>query len=347
MTAELPAHMVAKPILRRLFAKTPRRGLALIAALLAALALAPLVLDRYVTSIFILIFWSVYVGQAWNIMMGYAGLLSLGHALYVGLGAYIAAALFVDLGIGPWLGVFPAVAAAMLVAAFIGWLGFRFRIEGVYFALLTIAFAEVARIAFDNLAPTGGAAGLFLPVGEATAHQWWNLRGGPLFFYYLALALAALACLASALIRRSRLGHYWLAVREDPQAAAALGINVTRARMSAVLVSSGMTAVAGVFYAFYYNNLFPSQIFDISRSIDIILGPIIGGIGTLFGPVVGAFLLVPLGEGLIFLTQSLGLNAPGTKAVFYGICLMVIITLAPNGLWPALKAWLKIAEDEP
>jgi branched-chain amino acid transport system permease protein len=323
-------------------AATPRRALLLLLALLAVLLAAPLVLDRYLTSVLILVFWFAYVGQAWNVMMGFAGLLSLGHALYVGLGAYLAAGLFVRLGIGPWAGVPVAVVAAVAVGCAVGWLGFRFRIEGVYFALLTIAFAEVARIAFDHIAWTGGAAGLFLPVASGDAGAWWNLRGGPLLFYYLALAMAAGAFLLCAALRHSRLGYRWLAVREDPEAARALGVNVFRARMAAVALSAGLTSVGGVFYAFYYNNLFPAQTFDISRSIEIILGPIVGGLGTLFGPILGAFILTPLGETLIAVTEKLGLNAPGTKAVFYGLALMTIISLAPNGIWPWLKARLGI-----
>jgi branched-chain amino acid transport system permease protein len=106
-----------------------------------------------------------------------------------------------------------------------------------------------------------------------------------------------------------------------------------------------MSALAGVFHAFYYNNIFASQIFDMSRSIDIILAPIIGGVGTLFGPVLGAFILVPLGELLIATTQTLGLNAPGTKAVFFGVALMIIIYLAPNGIWPSLKRLLGLEEE--
>ena len=324
--------------------RTHLRGRWLLACLAAALLLAPLVLGRYAQSVLILVFFSAYVGQAWNIMMGFAGLLSLGHALYVGLGAYIAAALFVLLGVPPLLGLIPAVLACMAVGTIIGVLSFRFRIEGVYFALLTIAFAEFARIGFDNLSLTGGAAGLFLPVGDV-GRSLWNLRGGPLFFYYLAFALAVGALALSTWLRRARIGFRWLAVREDPQAAAALGIDVTRARLSAVLISSAMTGGAGVFYAFYYNNLFPSQIFDISRSIDFILAPIVGGVGTLLGPVVGAALLIPLGEALITLTSAMGLDAPGTKTLFFGLFLMAIISLAPSGLWPILKRRLGI-EDE-
>jgi branched-chain amino acid transport system permease protein len=319
-----------------------RQGLALLTLGLLLLAL-PAVLDRYLLSIFVLVFWSAYIGQAFNIMMGFAGLLSLGHSLYVGLAAYVSAALYVHFGASPLLGLIPAILICLVAGGLIALLAFRFRIEGVYFALLTISFAEVARIGFDHLPWTGGAGGLFLPVA-GTEGAWWNLRGGPLFFYYVALAMAVAALAICAWLRRSRIGYEWLAVREDPQAARAVGINVTRARVIAVLVSAGLSALAGVFHAFYYNNVFAAQIFDISRSIDIMLAPIVGGIGTLFGPILGAFILVPLGEILIAITQAVGLDAPGTKAIFFGFALMIIIYLAPNGLWPWLRAKLGLEE---
>ena len=319
----------------------------LLAGVLVALVAAPLYTDRYLLSVLTLILYFAYVGQAWNLMMGFAGQLSLGHALYVGLGAYVAALLWFYFGIGPWLGVFAAVAVAMAAGTVVGWLGFRFGVEGVYFALLTIAAAEFTRIAFDHLGFAGGSGGLFLPYEERRLGEWWNLRGGQFLFYYLALFLAVGGVALAAWLARSRLGYHWLAVREDERAARSLGIDAFRAKMTAVLVSSGMTAVGGVFYAFYYNNLFPGQIFDIGRSIELMLGPIVGGLGTVFGPVVGAFILTPLGEGLIALTRTLGIDAPGVKAVFYGLTLVVIIYVRPSGVWPWLARILGIAGRAP
>jgi branched-chain amino acid transport system permease protein len=319
----------------------------LLIGVLVVLVGAPLVADRYLLSVLTLILYFAYVGQAWNVMMGFAGQLSLGHALYVGLGAYVAALLWFHFGIGPWLGVFAAVAAAMAAGAVVGWLGFRFGVEGVYFALLTIAAAEFTRIAFDHLGFAGGSGGLFLPYEERRLGEWWNLRGGQVLFYYLALVLAVGGVVLAARLARSRLGYHWVAVREDEQAARSLGIDAFRAKMTAVLVSSGMTAVGGVFYAFYNNNLFPGQIFDIGRSIELLLAPIVGGIGTVFGPVVGAFILTPLGEGLIALTQKLGIDAPGVKAIFYGLTLVAIIYSRPSGVWPWLARMLGLAGRAP
>jgi branched-chain amino acid transport system permease protein len=146
---------------------------------------------------------------------------------------------------------------------------------------------------------------------------------------------------------RSRIGYFWLAIREDEEAARALGIDTFRYKMIAVVISAGMTAVAGVFFAFYYNNLFPEQVFHISRSIELILGPIIGGIGTLFGPIIGAFLLTGLSELMQELLHALGLDVPGAKQVFYGICLLVVVMVLPDGVWPWLSRKLGLARRLP
>jgi branched-chain amino acid transport system permease protein len=319
-----------------LWREMPRRGRVLAGLLLALLLATPLFADRYVLSVLILVFYFAYLGQAWNLMMGFAGQLSLGHALHVGLGAYVAAMLWVYFGIGPWLAVVPAIAAAALVGAAIAWLGCRFSIEGVYFALLTIAFAEFTRLAFEHFGAAGGAGGLFVPYEAQRLGEWWNLRGGQGLFYYLGLAQACAAVILTAWLKGSRLGYQWLAVREDQQAARALGIDILAAKVKAALISAAMTAVGGVFYAFYYNSLFPAQVFSIGRSIELMLAPIVGGLGTVFGPLVGAFILTPLGELLTAGLEQLGVDAPGAKALFYGLTLMVIISLRPEGVWPWL-----------
>ena len=181
----------------------------------------------------------------------------------------------------------------------IGFLAFRFGVAGVYFAILTIAFAEFARIGFDNLGLSSTRrAGLFLPVKQYAHNDLWRLRGDPTMFYYVILAATVLIFALCHLLLKSRVGFFWLAIREDEQAARAAGINTFRYKMIAVMVSAAVTSFAGVFYAFFYNNLFPEQVFSISRSIEIILGPIIGGVGTLFGPILGAFVLTGLAEAL-------------------------------------------------
>jgi len=320
----------------RLLDGVPRRGLAWLAALLAALLAAPWLANDYLLTVLIIILYFAYTGQAWNIMFGFAGQLSLGHAIYVGLGGYTAAALYFHFGIGPWIGLVAAVAVGAACGAIIGFLAFRFGVGGVYFAILTIAFAEFARIGFDHFTWVGGSGGLFLPVANYSQSDIWNLRGKPIMFYYVILVLTVAAFVLCHALLRSRVGYYWQAIREDEAAARALGIDTFRYKMYAVLISAGMTSVAGVFFAFYYNNLFPEQVFSIARSIEIILGPIIGGAGTLVGPIVGAFLLTGLAETMWELLRAIGLDAPGTRQVFYGLVLLAIVIVQPAGVWPWL-----------
>lgn len=313
-----------------------RRALSLLAVLALALLVLPAFADAYVLSVATLILFFAYAGQAWNVMMGFAGQLSLGHSLYVGVGAYVAAGLFVHLGVGPWIGVWAALAACTALGAVIGFLAFRFGISGVYFALLTIAFAEFTRIGFDHFPLLGGPGGLFLKVEQREVVDLANLRGPPVMFYYLMLVATVAAFALCAWMVRSRIGYYWQAIRENEEAAQALGINTFRYKLIAVVISAAMTSIAGVFFAFYYNNLFPEQIFHISRSIEIILGPIIGGLGTLFGPILGAALLTVLADGITELLAVLGWEIPGIKQVFYGIVLLAVVMFLPHGVWPML-----------
>jgi len=320
------------------------RGLVLLVLAALGLVVTPFVADRYLVSVLTTVLWFAYVGQAWNVMMGFSGLLSLGHALYVGLGAYVSAALFVHFGIGPWAGMVLAMLVAVVAGCVIGFLGFRFGVKGVHFALLTIAFAEVARIGFDHITWVGGSGGFFLPV-EAGASDPVNLRGSPVLFYYVALALVVGALFLSRALLHSRLGYQWLAVREEPDAAEASGVDLFRARMTAVAVSSALTALGGVFQAFYFNNLFPEQVFSMGRSIEIILPAIVGGIGTLVGPILGAFILTPLGEVLTFLIEAGGLDLPGLKQLFYGAALVAIVVFRPEGVWPWLARRLRLVRQ--
>jgi branched-chain amino acid transport system permease protein len=333
-------------MIARLIEGVPRRTLLLLAALLIVLFGAPLFAGDYLLTVLILILYFAYIGQAWNIMMGFAGQLSLGHALYVGLGAYTAAALYVHFGIGPWLGLLVAVPIAAIAGAFIGFLAFRFKVGGVYFAILTIAVAEFARVGFDHLTWTRGSAGLFLPVAQYTHNDLWLLRGQPVMFYYVLLVATALAFIGCRALLKSRIGYFWLAIREDEEAARSVGIDTFHYKMVAVVISAGMTSFAGVIYAFYYNNLFPEQVFHISRSIEIILGPIVGGIGTLFGPILGAFVLTGLAETLTATLNALGIDLPGAKQVFYGICLLLVIMALPDGIWPWLSKRIGLGERD-
>jgi len=320
------------------------RAKILLSILAAVLVVLPAFAGSYMLSVATLILFFAYSGQAWNVMMGFAGQLSLGHSLYVGVGAYISAGIFFHYGVGPWAGVWLSIAVCVALGCSIGFLAFRFGISGVYFALLTIAFAEFTRIGFDHMQWFGGPGGLFLKVAQRDQIDILAFRGPPAMYYYAILALAAAAFALCAWLLRSRAGYYWQAIRENEEAAQALGINTFRWKMLAVAISSAMTAVSGVFFAFYYNNLFPEQIFHISRSIEIILGPIIGGIGTLFGPILGAAVLTLLADGITELLAAMGMEIPGVKQVFYGVVLLVVVMFLPNGIWPTLARKLGLTK---
>ena len=249
----------------------------------------------------------------------------------------------------------PAIALAVLMGVLIGYLGFRFAIGGVYFALLTIAFAEFVRIVIDHATWLGGTEGFFLRVSAADRHgiDLVNLRGAPEMYYYLIMALALGALILCRFLLRSRLGYYWQAIRDDAEAAEALGVNVLRYKMYAVIFSSGMAGVAGVFYAFYQNSLFPEIVFNIERSIEATLGPIVGGVGTLFGPILGTFILTPLGE---LVTEAIDLlkhwrvidpktKLDGLKLLIWGFIVVLIVLFKPKGLWPWLRDRLRLTRS--
>jgi len=333
-------------MIARLTSGVAPRTLALLGVLLVVFVSLPMLAGDYLLTVLILILYFAYLGQAWNIMLGFAGQLSLGHALYVGLGAYTAAALYGHFGIGPWLSLLVAVPLAAGAGAFIGFLAFRFRVAGVYFAILTIAVAEFARVGFDHLNWTGASAGLFLPVAQYTQNDLWNLRGHPLMFYYILLAATVFAFIGCRALLLSRMGYFWLAIREDEEAARAAGIDTFRYKMMAVMISAGMTSFGGVIYAFYYNNLFPEQVFNISQSILIILGPFVGGVGTLFGPILGAVVLETIAEGMRTLFAGLGVDLPGTNQLFFGIILLLVVVALPEGVWPWFARRFGVAESK-
>jgi len=300
-------------------------------AVLALLAL-PAVLNSYAVTIFILIFFYAFLGQAWNVVGGYAGQLSVGHAAFVGVGGYTAAMLSIEKGLTPWLGMFVGGALAALLGAVIGYLGFRFGLRGFYFVLLTVAFAEICRIAVSNIDALGGALGLYITfTGDPRQFQFQDNRA----YYYIALGLMLAATGIVALLERRRFGIYLTAIREDEGACEALGVDTLKYKLLAMILSSFLTGIGGTFYAFYLFSLQPGTMFGIPLSVEIILRPIVGGAGTLLGPILGSFILTPLAElSRLYFGQS-GLH--GLHLVAYGVLLIGVVLFLPQGAYPYLR----------
>ncbi|MBD5655616.1 MAG: branched-chain amino acid ABC transporter permease [Candidatus Eremiobacteraeota bacterium] len=269
---------------------------------------------------------------AWNLIGGYAGGLSLGHAAFFGLGAYTSSLLYLDLGVSPWLGALGGGGVAMLSALVIGTITIRLR--GPFFALATLAFAAILGIAASNLRSlTHGAEGITIPFAPSAANA---IFGSKLPYYYIALGLLASYIAITRAISTSRFGYYLVAMRENGDAAQALGIDGVRLKLLATLLSAFMTSLVGSFYA-QYRLFFEPTIFATNLSIQIALFAIIGGLGTVWGPLIGAALLVPLTTEL---QTVFGAALPGLDAFVYGAVLVAAILFLPNGVVSLFRARL-------
>ena len=303
----------------------------LLAAAAAILLALPAVLGSRALTVFVFIFFYAYLGQAWNLISGYGGQLSAGHAAFVGVGAYTTTLLAMHAGVSPWLGLFAGGALAAVLGAVVGFLGFRFGLRGFYFVLLTVAFAEVCRIVALNTDALGGAIGLYIQfTGDPWQLHFPDNRG----YYYVALALMLVATGVAALVERSRLGAYLTAIREDEDAAEALGVDTLRYKLIAIVLSAFLTGIGGAFYANYLFSLQPNAVFGIPLSVDIILRPIVGGAGTLMGPILGSFILSPLAELSRSYFSRAGLV--GSHLVVYGLLLIAVVLFLPHGAYPPL-----------
>jgi branched-chain amino acid transport system permease protein len=312
-----------------------RRRLALGAVGTVVLLALPFYLSSTWQNLFITAFYYAFLGQAWNILGGYAGQLSLGHAAFFAIGAYASAVLATHLGISPWIGMFVGAALAALLSLGIGYLGFRFGLRGFYFILLTLAAAEICRLIALHLPILGGYTGLFI---NFTPNPWQFQFRGKIPYYYIALGFTALASAIVWMIERSKLGVYLMAIREDEDASEALGVDTFRYKMIAYAVSAALTALGGTFYAYYQFYLQPNTVLNINHSVDIMIRPIVGGSGTLLGPVLGSFLLELLGE---FSRTYFAGGMAGLSVVIYGLLLIVVVLFLPRGVYPTLMHWMR------
>lgn len=309
-------------------------------AVLVALPAFPAVFGSYAVTLFTLIFFYAFLGQAWNVVGGYAGQLSAGHAAFLGIGAYTAALLSVERGVTPWIGMFAGGAVAAALGAVIGYLGFRFGLRGFYFVLLTVAFSEICRVVAGNTEAVGGALGYYITfTGNPRQFQFQDTRA----YYYVALALMLSATALVAWLERRRFGVYLAAIREDETACEAAGVNTFKYKMLAMLLSSFLTGIGGTFYAFYLFSLQPNTVFGVPLSVEIIIRPIVGGAGTVLGPVVGSFILSPLAELSRHYFAQGGWH--GAHLIAYGALLIGVVLFLPEGAYPRLARALRRPAD--
>ena len=300
-----------------------------------ALLVLPLFLDKYALGIFVMIFFWAYVGQSWNVLTGYTGHISLGHALYLGIGAYTTTYLAQTFGISPWFGMLAGGIIAVIIALCLGFLGFRFGIRGVYFVIMTIAFAEITRLVVSHIEALGGFTGIFLDFSPS----FYNFQfRGNLPYYYISFGLMVASLIAVRFLETSKPGRFMIAIREDEEAAQALGVNTFKYNMIAIAISAFMTSLGGAFYANYIFYLHPNTMFGMSTSIDLILRPIVGGLGTIFGPILGSFILTPLSEISRAYFAKGGLE--GLHLILYGIIAILVVLFMPKGIIVYVKRLL-------
>jgi len=290
----------------------------------AAALLFPLVVrGPFPQHLAILVMLYALLGTAWNLLGGFAGQVSLGQATFFGAGAYTSTLLVQHAGVSPWIGMLAGAAAAAALAIAIGYP--CFRLSGHYFAIATIAVGEIAAIAVTNWDFAGGAVGLFLPVGTEGVVSF-QFHRSKLGYYYVLAAMLAATLLLSAWLRRGRAGYYWRAIREDQAAARSVGVPALRFKQIAMVLSAALTACAGTFYAQYVLFIDPGSVLPLSLSIQICLVAVLGGAGTVMGPLLGAAVLVPLSEATRVL---LGGSGRSLDLVVYGFLIMVISVFEP------------------
>ncbi len=320
--------------LRYLFANWERTQLVISFALIALVGLiSAFTKSPYVLGILVLATLYAFVGITWNIVAGFAGQLLIAHVIFLGIGAYTTIVLNNRFGITPWLGIPAAGVVAGLLGLVVAFITLRYGLKADYFALFTIALLVTLKTIFLKWKFVGSALGLWLQLGNAS---WKNMIFSTKEPYlYIAMGLLALGVIVQYLIYRSKTGKYMLAIREDESAAAALGVNTSLYKTLAVVIGAVMAGIAGGFYVMYVAFVEPPQVFDLGFNVEIVMAsPIIGGLGSLAGPLLGAFLNKPLAE---LIRGMLSAETSGTSLIIYGSFLVLAILFLPRGIAGALQ----------
>ena len=301
-------------------------------------ALAPVVISsKFQLDVLTLIFFTAYIGQSWNILGGYAGQFSFGGVMFFGTGAYTSSILLTSFGVPPIIGIFAAIFMGAFLGLIVGYLSFRSGLRGSYFALITLAFAELLRVLANSVEFTGGGVGLFLTYAPGLHNLQFN---SPTGFYYFSLVLLVISLAIAIWLERSRFGAQLVAIRENEDAAEALGIDTLKCKVYAIMIMGGMGGAAGTFYAQKYLYIDPPISYSIALSVEMLLVTIVGGMGTVFGPLVGSFFLHIVNE---FARHFI--DTPGVSLIVYGFILILIISFLPNGLVGLFRKKRKKKDD--
>jgi branched-chain amino acid transport system permease protein len=301
-------------------------GKLVLAVAAVVLVAVPPFLPKYALEVLISILFFGYLGACWNILGGYGGQFSFGHAAFFGLGAYTSTLLFLHWGLTPWLGMLAGGAIAAAFGLFAGYLSFRYGLRGPYFSLVTLAFAEMLRVVAVNWRAVGSSLGLVVP-NRGSAPPLF-LFAEKLPYYYVILTMAAGALAVTWAVARARMGYSLAAIRENEDAAEAAGVDALSTKLAAMALSSFLTALGGTFYAQYFSYIDPSLTFGPAISIGGLLPAIVGGAGTVAGPLLGSFVLTPISE----LTRAVLRGRAGADIMLYGLVLILVISFLPNGL---------------
>ena len=292
----------------------------------AAIACIPFLGASNVTLNFLIVALLIALaGQGWNILGGYGGQYSFGHAAFFGTGAYVNAILQVRYGVNAWLGFVAGIAAGALVGAIIGSLAFRSGLKGSYFALVTLAFAEVLRIVASVTPITGAGVGTLIKLDLRPEAFQFQSRA---VFFWIILVLVSVSLLIAAWLEQTRFGAWLTAIRENEDSARALGVDVFSVKLRAMILSAAITASAGCFYAQYFLFVDSTIAFGSWISVEALLAPIVGGSGTVLGPLVGALVVRVLGEA----AKLVAGDAPGIDLAIYGAALVGVVAFAPHGI---------------
>ena len=307
---------------------TNNKVISIIVGLVVLLFVLPLVgLNSFYLHLFIMIFMHAVMAQSWNVIAGFSGQISLGHGAFFGIGAYATSFFYMEYGITPWISIFFGMFISGVFAVLIGIP--MLRLSGHYFAIATLLIGISFQVVFQRWDLVGAASGLWITMTPEDSWIALQFHKSKLPYYYIFLVFFLISFFAVWVLSRSKLGYRLRAVRDDPQAALSLCINVSNYKIIAYVISAMIMAPMGSLFAQYILIIDPDRVFNIEISIIVLLITVLGGIGNVWGPIIGASILIPISE---YSRIYLGGTGGAVDLILYGLILMIICVFRPNGL---------------